>query len=70
VSPLWTLQRLCFGPDVAAAYVDRGENRDPGKAIAKRKKQLTQEARLENDLPASVLIAVMVAALTVPGTPA
>ena len=48
VSPLWTLQRLCFGPDVAAAYVDRGENRDPGKAIAKRKKQLTQEARLEN----------------------
>jgi hypothetical protein len=25
VSPLWTLQRLCFGPDVAAAYVDRGE---------------------------------------------
>jgi transposase len=31
-SPLWTLQRLCFGPDVAAAYADRGENRDPGKA--------------------------------------
>jgi hypothetical protein len=28
------LQRLCFGPDVAAAYVDRGENRDPGKATA------------------------------------
>ena len=56
MSPLWTLQRLCFGPDVAAAYVDRGENRDPGKAIAKRKKQLTQEARLENgcELPTGV----------------
>jgi hypothetical protein len=30
VSPLWTLQRLCFGPDVAAASADREENRDPG----------------------------------------
>jgi hypothetical protein len=24
---LWTLQHLCFGPDVAADYSDRGENR-------------------------------------------
>jgi hypothetical protein len=31
-SPLWTLQRLCFGPDVAADPSDRGENRDPGIA--------------------------------------
>jgi hypothetical protein len=42
------LQRLCFGPDVAAADVDRGENRDLGKATAASKKQLTEEARLEN----------------------
>ena len=44
-SPLWTLQRLCFGPDVAADTSDRGENRDPGTAT---KMQLTREARLEN----------------------
>jgi hypothetical protein len=31
-SPLWTLQRLCFEPDVAADTSDRGENRDPGQA--------------------------------------
>jgi len=36
-SPLWTLQRLCFGPDVAADLSDRGENRDPGTATAKVK---------------------------------
>ncbi len=49
MSPLWTLQRLCFGPDVAATDVDRGENRDLGKAITEaNKKQLTEEARLEN----------------------
>jgi len=33
------LQHLCFGPDVAADYSDRGENRDPGqqqKTIDKR----------------------------------
>jgi len=46
---LWTLQRLCFGPDVAAANTDRGENRDPGMATtAASKSQLTDEARLEN----------------------
>ena len=48
VSSLWTLQRLCFGPDVAAAYADRGENRDPGKATGRSKRPLTKEARLEN----------------------
>jgi len=43
------LQRLCFGPDVAAADVDRGENRDLGTATtAASKKQLTEEPRLEN----------------------
>jgi hypothetical protein len=46
---VWTLQRLCFGPDVAAADVDRGENRDLGMATtAASKMQLTEEARLEN----------------------
>jgi hypothetical protein len=30
-SSLWTLQHLCFGPDGAADYSDRGENRDPGR---------------------------------------
>jgi hypothetical protein len=25
------LQHLCFGPNVAADYSDRGENRDPGR---------------------------------------
>jgi len=30
-SPLWTLQCLLFGPDVAAAFADRGENHDPGR---------------------------------------
>lgn len=29
-SPLWTLQWLRFGSDVAAAPADRVENRDPG----------------------------------------
>ena len=48
VSPLWTLQRLCFGPDVAAACADRGENRDPGTAAGRSKKLLTREMRLEN----------------------
>ena len=37
-SPLWTLQRLCFGADVAAAYADRVENRDPAKATTTSKK--------------------------------
>jgi hypothetical protein len=37
-SPLWTLQRLCFGPDVAADLSDRGENRDPGTATMKQAK--------------------------------
>jgi len=55
------LQRLCFGPDVAAAYADRGENRDPGTATtttttAAAKKQLTEEARLENGLGEATLI--------------
>jgi hypothetical protein len=36
-SPLWTLQRLRFGPDVAADTSDRGENRDPD--AANREKQ-------------------------------
>ena len=48
VSPLWTLQRLCFGPDVAADPSDRGENRDPGTAIEENNSQLTKETRLEN----------------------
>jgi hypothetical protein len=43
------LQRLCFGPDVAAANADRGENRDPDMATTPAsKRQLTEEARLEN----------------------
>ena len=33
--PLWTLQRLCFEPDVAADASDRGENHDPGQANEK-----------------------------------
>jgi len=48
VSPLWTSQRPRFGPDVAAAYADRGENRDPGSATHSRTNQLTMEMRLEN----------------------
>ena len=47
-SPLWTLQRLCFEPDVAADPSDRGENRDPGTATEENKRLLTKEARLEN----------------------
>ena len=39
-SPLWTLQRLCFEPDVAADTSDRGENRDPGQANRKKGKWL------------------------------
>ena len=43
--PLWTLQRLRFEPDVAAARpTDRGENRDPGSG----NHILTKEMRLEN----------------------
>jgi hypothetical protein len=41
-SPLWTLQRLCFGPDVAADPSDRGENRDLGTARAKAKGPLVR----------------------------
>ena len=47
-SSLWTLQHLCFGPDVAADYSDREENRDPGQ---QQKKPLTKETRLENGPP-------------------
>ena len=47
-SPLWTLQRLCFEPDVAADVSDRGENRDPDTATRANKNLLTREARLEN----------------------
>ena len=47
-SPLWTLQRLCFEPDVAADPSDRGENRDPDTATQANKNVLTKEARLEN----------------------
>ena len=43
-SPLWTLQRLCFEPDVAADFSDRGENRDNRNS----KIRLTKEMRLEN----------------------
>ena len=50
-SPLWTLQRLCFEPDVAADPSDRGENRDPGTATEAFKIQLTEETRLENPPP-------------------
>jgi hypothetical protein len=28
---LWTLRRSCFEPDAAADYLDREENRDPGR---------------------------------------
>jgi hypothetical protein len=42
------LQRLRFGPDVAADVADRGENRDPGTATEPIKRQLTGETRLEN----------------------
>jgi len=64
VSPLWTLQRLCFGPDVAAADADRGENRDPGTATpaAASKKQLTREARLENGPEMARLVCPLTAA--------
>jgi hypothetical protein len=44
-SSLWTLQHLRFGPDVAADYSDREENRDPGR---RQEKSLTKETRLEN----------------------
>ena len=47
-SPLWTLQRLCFEPDVAADLSDRGENRDPGMATEAIKMHLTVETQLEN----------------------
>src|SRR6476620_8593573 len=47
-SPLWTLQRLCFEPDLAADPSDRGENRDPGTATEEDKRLLTKEVRLEN----------------------
>ena len=47
-SPLWTLRRPYFEPDVAANAFDRGENHDPGKATKRRKRLLTKEARLEN----------------------
>jgi hypothetical protein len=50
-SPLWTLQRLCFEPDVAADFSDRGENRDLGTATEAIKIQLTREMRLENGSP-------------------
>jgi hypothetical protein len=42
---MWTLQHLCFGPDVAADYSDREENRDSGH---QQKNFLTREARIEN----------------------
>ena len=47
-SPLWTLQRLCFEPDVAADPSDRGENRDPDSATETIKRLLTRRTRLEN----------------------
>jgi hypothetical protein len=46
--PLWTLQRLCFEPDVAADPSDRGENRHPGTATEAIKMHLTVETQLEN----------------------
>jgi hypothetical protein len=45
---LWTLQRLCFEPDVAADISDRGENRDPVGQTKESKWLLTGETRLEN----------------------
>ena len=47
-SPLWTLQRLSFGPDVAADHTDREENRDPEATDKTDKHRLTTEMRLEN----------------------
>jgi hypothetical protein len=55
-SPLWTLQRLCFEPDVAADFSDRGENRDLGTATEAIKIQLTREMRLENGPPCKVFL--------------
>jgi hypothetical protein len=48
---LWTLQRLCFEPDVAADISDRGENRDPVRQTEESKWLLTKETRLENGRP-------------------
>jgi len=47
-SPLWTLQRPRFEPDVATGLSDRGENREPGAATEAIRMQLTTEMRLEN----------------------
>ena len=49
MSPVWTLRRPHFEPDVAAETFDRrGENHDSRTAPKRRKTQLTKEARLEN----------------------
>ena len=54
-SSLWTLQHLCFGPDVAADYSDRGENRDPGR----RQKSIDKgEAIRERPSMASTFLAL------------
>ena len=60
-SPLWTLQRLCFEPDVAADPSDRGENRDPDTATEAFKIQLTEETRLENASRRKMNLSVLVA---------
>jgi hypothetical protein len=49
-SPLWTLQRLCFGLDVAAAQPTAERTVTPGQH-RNRKRSLTTEARLENGSP-------------------
>jgi hypothetical protein len=46
-SSLWTLQHLCFGPDVAADYSDREENRDPGQQQKKPLHSYLAASRLQ-----------------------
>jgi hypothetical protein len=45
------LQRLRFGPDVAAAYADRGENRDPGKQKTEVKKVIDKGGAIRERPP-------------------
>ena len=59
--PLWTLQRLCFEPDVAADPSDRGENRDPGTATEAIKMHLTVETQLENASRRKMILLVLAA---------
>ena len=55
-SSLWTLQRLRFGPHVAADHPDRGENRDPGQAAVRRKQVDEGDAIRERPLGARKIV--------------